>query len=65
MVNSSIPLTRQRAGGLAAFVCALCYVVGLVMILLLGVLVPLFYLIWFGFVKTKPEQYEGSDVGVY
>ncbi len=39
--------------------------VGLVMILLLGVLVPLFYLIWFGFVKTKPEQYEGSDVGVY
>ncbi|MEC7826242.1 MAG: hypothetical protein VYD12_17010 [Pseudomonadota bacterium] len=33
MVNSSIPLTRQRAGGLAAFVCALCYVVGLVMIM--------------------------------
>lgn len=39
--------------------------IGLVLMIGLGVLIPLFYLIWFGFVKTKRAQYEGSDVGVY
>lgn len=39
--------------------------IGLVFMIVLGVLVPLFYLIWFGFVKTRREQYEGSGAGVY
>ncbi len=37
----------------------------LALMLLLGVGIPLFYLIWFGLVKTKPEQVTGSEEGVY
>jgi hypothetical protein len=40
-------------------------VVGLVMTILLGVCIPLFYLIWFGLIKTRPEQITGGDEGVY
>jgi uncharacterized membrane protein len=40
-------------------------IVGLVMTILLGVCIPLFYLIWFGLIKTKPEQVTGGDEGVY
>lgn len=32
-VSTTTQLTRLRAGGIAAFVCALCYVIGFVMIL--------------------------------
>ena len=39
--------------------------VGLVLLILLGFGVPLFYLIWFGLLKTKPEQITGGDEGVY
>lgn len=38
---------------------------GLVMLIVLGFGVPLFYLIWFGLIKTKPEQITGGDEGVY
>lgn len=40
-------------------------VIGLVLTIALGVLIPLFYLIWFGLIKTKPEQITGGDEGVY
>lgn len=40
-------------------------VIGLVMTILLGVCIPLFYLIWFGLIKTKAEQVTGGDEGVY
>lgn len=39
--------------------------IGLVIMLLLGFGIPLFYLIWFGLIKTKPEQITGGDEGVY
>lgn len=39
--------------------------IGLALMLLLGFGIPLFYLIWFGLVKTKPEQITGGDEGVY
>ncbi len=39
--------------------------ISLGLMLLLGVGIPLFYLIWFGLVKTKPEQVTGSEEGVY
>lgn len=38
--------------------------IGLVIVLLFGVMIPAFYIIWFGFVKTKREQYTGGDEGV-
>jgi len=40
-------------------------VVGLVMLLIFGIGIPLFYLIWFGLLKTKPEQITGEEEGVY
>ena len=40
-------------------------VIGLTFFLILGIGIPLFYLIWFGLVKTRPEQITGSDEGVY
>jgi len=40
-------------------------IIGLVLTILLGVCIPLFYLIWFGLIKTKPEQITGGDEGVY
>jgi hypothetical protein len=40
-------------------------VIALVLMLVLGFGVPIFYLIWFGLVKTKPEQITGGDEGVY
>jgi hypothetical protein len=36
-------------------------IIGLVLTILLGVIVPAFFIIWFGFVKTKPEQMTGSE----
>lgn len=35
-------------------------ILGLVFTILLGVLVPAFFVIWFGIIKTKPEQMTGS-----
>jgi len=40
-------------------------IIGLIFLIVLGFGVPLFYLIWFGLVKTKPEQVTGGDEGVY
>lgn len=40
-------------------------IVGLVLFLLLGIGIPLLYLVWFGLVKTKPEQITGGDEGIY
>lgn len=40
-------------------------VIGLVLLIVLGMGVPLFYLVWFGFIKTRPEQVTGGDEGVY
>jgi len=40
-------------------------ILGLIITILLGVCIPLFYLIWFGLIKTKPEQITGGDEGVY
>jgi len=40
-------------------------IIGLVMLIVLGFGVPAFYLIWFGLIKTKPEQITGGDEGVY
>ncbi|HCT43731.1 MAG: hypothetical protein CMJ35_14300 [Phycisphaerae bacterium] len=39
--------------------------IGLVILIVFGFGIPLFYLIWFGLVKTKPEQITGGDEGVY
>jgi len=39
-------------------------IVGLVILLVFGILIPAFYLVWFGLVKTKPEMYTGGDEGV-
>ena len=39
--------------------------VGLILTIVLGFGIPLFYLIWFGVIKTKPEQITGGDEGVY
>lgn len=36
-------------------------IIGLVLTILLGVIVPAFFILWFGFIKTKPEQFTGSD----
>lgn len=36
-------------------------IIGLVFTILLGVVVPAFFIIWFGFIKTKPEQMTGSE----
>jgi len=40
-------------------------IVGLALLIVLGFGVPLLYLIWFGLVKTKPEQITGGDEGVF
>lgn len=40
-------------------------VFGLALLIVLGMGFPLFYLIWFGLIKTKPEQVTGGDEGVY
>lgn len=53
-------ISQQQTGA-----AAVQEMVTLVLMIVMGVLIPLFYLIWFGFVKTRREQYEGSDVGVY
>jgi len=39
--------------------------IGLGLFLILGLGIPMLYLIWFGLVKTKPEQITGGDEGVY
>ncbi len=36
-------------------------VVGLVLTIILGVLIPAFFIIWFGLIKTKPEHMTGSE----
>ena len=38
---------------------------GLAILFIFGFGVPVFYLIWFGLIKTKPEQISGGDEGVY
>lgn len=35
-------------------------IIGLVLTVVLGILIPAFYIMWFGFIKTKPEQMTGS-----
>jgi len=40
-------------------------IIGLVFFMLLGIGVPLFYLIWFGLLKTKPIHITGDDDGIY
>lgn len=42
--------TGQQIGEIAA----------LVLTVLFGILIPAFFLLWFGFIKTKPEQFLGS-----
>lgn len=44
---------------------AISEVVSLAFLIVLGFGVPVFYLIWFGLIKTKPEQITGGDEGVY
>ena len=44
---------------------AIGQIVGLVLFMLLGLGIPLFYLIWFGLLKTKPEQMTGDEEGIY
>lgn len=36
-------------------------VVALVLTILLGVVVPAFFILWFGFIKSKPEQMTGGE----
>jgi len=36
-------------------------IVGLAVTVIIGVLIPAFFIIWFGFIKTKPWQFTGSD----
>jgi hypothetical protein len=36
-------------------------VVGLAMTIILGIIIPSFFVIWFGFIKTKPAQMLGSE----
>lgn len=56
----SSPLAQQmNAGGQAGQ--QIGEIIGLVFTILLGVLVPAFYIIWFGFIKSKPEQMTGSS----
>ena len=55
------PGFEQSATGAAAT----GQLIGLAVLIVLGMGVPLFYLIWFGLVKTKPEQITGGDEGVY
>ncbi|MEX0876854.1 MAG: hypothetical protein WD114_05295 [Phycisphaerales bacterium] len=38
---------------------------GLIVLLVFGIGLPVFYLIWFGLIKTKPEQITGGEEGVY
>tara|TARA_R110002073_G_scaffold1715_3_gene12456 strand:+ start:206313 stop:206945 length:633 start_codon:yes stop_codon:yes gene_type:complete len=40
-------------------------IIGLAFMIVLGFGIPTFYLIWFGLLKTKPEQITGGDEGVY
>ncbi len=37
----------------------------LVLLILFGIGIPVFYLIWFGLIKTKPEQFTGDEEGIY
>ncbi len=57
MAQSLDPATNPAAGVGEIF--------GLLLMIVLGFGVPLFYLIWFGLVKTRPEQITGGDEGVY
>jgi len=36
-------------------------ILGLVMTIVLGILIPAFFVIWFGLIKTKPEQMTGTE----
>tara|TARA_R110000737_G_scaffold2923_8_gene8842 strand:+ start:97199 stop:97804 length:606 start_codon:yes stop_codon:yes gene_type:complete len=36
-------------------------VVGLAMTIVLGIIVPAFFVVWFGFIKTKPAQMLGAE----
>ena len=38
--------------------------IGLGLTIIFGVLVPGFFILWFGFIKTKPEQMTGTEDGV-
>ena len=40
-------------------------ILGLVLMIVLGFGIPIFYLVWFGLIKTRPEQITGGDEGVY
>lgn len=39
-------------------------IIGLVMTIALGVVIPAFFIIWFGLIKTKPEQMTGTNNAV-
>lgn len=39
-------------------------IIGLALTIVLGVLIPAFFILWFGFIKTKPEQMTGTEDGV-
>ena len=40
-------------------------IIGLVVFVLLGLGIPAFYLVWFGLIKTRPEQITGDEEGIY
>lgn len=44
---------------------AIGQIIGLVFFMLLGIGIPLLYLIWFGLIKTKPEQITGGEEEMY
>jgi len=50
------PLAQEISKGEGA-----SQIIGLVLTIVLGILVPAFFVIWFGFIKTKPEHFTGSD----
>lgn len=35
-------------------------IISLVITILLGVIIPAFFIVWFGFIKTKPEHFTGA-----
>jgi len=58
------PMAQGMNGG-GASGAQIGQIIGLVLLIVLGIGIPLFYLIWFGLVKTKPEQITGDEEGVY
>ena len=55
----------QRIGDSGNAGAQIGQIIALVLLLVLGIGIPVFYLIWFGLIKTKPEQITGDEEGVY